>query len=197
MRAEWEIKQRIRGLLVLELNRRVQDASLRLPHKCVHNIRHPLDVRRVVNGEPNPQYNHISQGNPTLGLCFYGSESLEDWPGNTCDEPIDAQRCPYFTPRVSKADLISQFREDLKDATWIQSNLPEVAGLLWVLELAKSPELPWWKRLWFRFLRIRVEPISSIRYLESLVREDQEEAEAAEVYGSVPSDSVGQLQDIF
>lgn len=198
MRHEREIKERLRGLLVLELNRRILEASKRLPHKCSYNVAHPLDVRRVVNGEPNPHYNHIVPGGQTLGLCFYGAEDLKSWPGNVCDEPIDAKRCPYFLPQVSKEDIINQFREDLRDAFWVQENLPEVAGLLWVLGLAETPKIPWWKRLWFRFLRIRVEPISSVTDLQSLIRtDDQEEAELDELYGTEPPDSVRQLQDVL
>lgn len=177
MRQEREIKERVRGLLVNELNRRVRESTLRLPYKCTYNVVHPLDVRKTVGGEPNPNYNHIRPrlGNQALGLCFYGAENLEEWPGNVCDEPIDAKRCPYFTPMVSKEDILAKFREDLGDASWLQENLPEVAGLLWVLELADPPRLPWWKKWWFRFLRIRVEPISSVYDLQSLIREDDPE----------------------
>jgi hypothetical protein len=120
-------------------------------------VAHPLDSRKTVDGEPNPQYNRIVPGAKNLGLCFYGSKEL--WTGNICDEPLDAKRCPYFTPVEDKDSVLRGFREDLRDASWVQENLPEVAGLLWVLEMAELPRLPWWKRVWCWFLRIQVEPI--------------------------------------
>ena len=162
MRLESEIKQRIRGLLVLELNRRVREASLRCPAKCSYNAAHPLDFRKTVNGESNPLYNHISIGDQTLGLCMYGSEDPKSWSGNICDEPIDAKRCLHFTPRVDKKALLIQFQTDLRNADWVQNNLPGMAELLWVLEMADLPKLPLWKRVWFWLLRVRVEPIGLI-----------------------------------
>jgi hypothetical protein len=94
---------------------------------------------------------------------MYGSGDPESWPGNICDEPIDAKRCPYFTPRVDKKAILIQFREDLKNADWVQNNLPGVAELLWVLEMAELPRIPLWKRVWFWILKVRVEPIASVR----------------------------------
>jgi len=168
VRKENKIKQRIRGLLVVELDRRVQEATRRIPNRCSYNVSHPLDVRKTVNGEHNPQYNHILSGGQTLGLCLYGAKDPSSWQGTICDEPIDAQRCPYFTPTVNKEGILKQFRDDLQDAEWVRKNLPGVSELLWVLEMTELPKLPIWTRVWYWFLRIRVEPVVSVNRLHEL-----------------------------
>ena len=164
MRDAEAIEARIRFLLVQELNERVLIVGRRLPHLCVHNHRQPLDVRKTVEGEHNEDYNRITRGpsrpvTKTIGLCMLGAENPEAWPGNICEDPVDAQRCPYFQARVDKKKLWSDFAEQIRDPEWLQTNMPEVYGLLWSLDVAALPQVPWWKRLWFRILRIRVEPL--------------------------------------
>lgn len=162
MRSEEEVQDRIRYLLTQELDRRVADAQARLPHKCRHNYRHPLDVRRNVMGEPNDQYNRITDARhlPMLGLCMLGAEDPTEWQGNICEDPIDAQRCPFFNPIDTKESLSLEFQQQIKDLDWLTANMPEVAGLLWALGSTVLPQLPWWKLLWFRFLRIRPDPLA-------------------------------------
>lgn len=163
-----EIRDRVVTLLEAELDRRVQEASQRLPHLCTHNHRQPLDSRRSVEGESNPHFNRVSSGSENgralpvlqqIGLCMLGVETPEEWAGTICDEPIDAKRCPYFTPLRSKEELLAEFTTDLQDKVWVESNLPEVATLLWVLDSMQVPRISWWKRLWFRAMRIKVEPV--------------------------------------
>jgi hypothetical protein len=164
MKATSEIESRIRYLLVQELNARVQLAERRLPHLCTHNHRQPLDVRKTVEGEHNEDYNRITRGSSlpvaqTIGLCMLGAESPSDWPGNICEDPIDAQRCPYFNPRFNKQALWTSFAGQIRDPEWLQVNMAEVYGLLWSLNAAELPKMPAWKRFWYRLLRIRVEPL--------------------------------------
>lgn len=90
-----------------------------------------------------------------------GSDDPETWGGTICEDPVDAQRCPYFTSKTSKADILSTLREETLDLEWLRNNLPEVYGLLWALEDA-VPQIPWWKVLWFRLLRVRTEPVQSV-----------------------------------
>lgn len=162
MRSASEIQGRVRYLLSKELDRRVQLVFQRLPHQCTHNYRHPMDVRKRVDGEPNEDYNRISL--PTvqqsLGLCTLGMEDAEQWNGTICEDPIDAQRCPYYTPKVTKEDLRRDFEVQTHDPKWLQENLPEIHGLLWAL--SQSVSLPWWKRIWFWFLRIRTDPMKQL-----------------------------------
>jgi hypothetical protein len=163
MRTDEELRGRTRYLLSVELDRRVQLASKRLPHQCTHNYRHPVDVRKRVDGEPNSNYNRISLTvvqDQSIGLCTLGKDNPEEWNGTICEDPVDAQRCPYFQSKVTKEDLSREFQEQVEDMGWLERNLPEVYGLLWAL--SEPVKLPWWKRLWFWALRIRTEPLKNV-----------------------------------
>jgi hypothetical protein len=163
MKTAREIKNRIRQLLVEELDRRLQEAQARLPVNCVFNHRQPLDVRKQVEGEPNPNYNRISTTtDQTLGLCMYGSENREEWPGTICEDVLDAQRCPLFKAKVDKDQIWSQLQTDLAREGWAKRNLPEVAALMWALGSTVLPAIPWWKRLWFWLIRFEPEPLRPI-----------------------------------
>lgn len=168
MRTAEEIEDRIRGLLVEELDRRVAIATKRLPHLCTHNHRHALDTRKTIEDVPNENYNRITRegrrGLPVLqsmGLCMLGAEDVENWFGTICEDPIDAQRCPVFHAKASKDDLWAEFSTQVRDDAWLQEHMPEVHVLHWVLNSVEPiVQVPWWKRLWFRLLRIRVtEPL--------------------------------------
>ena len=161
MRSETDVQDRIRYLLTQEINRRMEEASARLPHLCKHNYRHPLDVRKEIATELNPHYNRVSAKNlPVIGLCMLGSESPETWAGNICEDPIDAKRCPVFASLKSKESVQAEFYEQLRDLDWVSRDLPEVYGLLWALGSPTMPKLPWWKRILFRILQIHPEPLS-------------------------------------
>jgi len=163
MRSDDQIECRIRKLLVEELDRRVAEASQRLPLLCVHNHRQPLDERREVYGEVNG-YNRITDGNgegviQTLGLCMLGASRPEEWRGTICEDDLDAKRCPYFTPIKTKKVIWDEFQRDVRDGPWLAAHLPAVSELSWTLNHGRMPQLPWWKRLWHRwFLRIVVVP---------------------------------------
>ena len=162
-----EIQSRIHTLLLAELDRRVAEASQRLPNRCQNNHRQALDSRKEVAGEANDGYNRADRRHlpvvQTIGLCMLGADDPTEWQGDICDEPADAQRCPHFTPTRTKDDVLEEFRREVEDEGWLTANLPAVAALLWVVdEAAPNYHLPWWKRLWFRFLRLRTEPVRSV-----------------------------------
>lgn len=159
MKTSSDIRDRARYLLTEELDRRVVFARKRLPGHCTHNYRHPIDVRKRVDGEPNENFNRISLPviQQSIGLCTLGMDKPEEWNGTICEDPIDAQRCPYFTTKVSKEDIQRDFNVEVNDLDWLRVNLPEVYGLLWVL--GESVKLPFWKHILFWFLRIRVESL--------------------------------------
>jgi len=169
VRSESEIRKRVRALLVKELDQRVELATKRLPHLCVHNHRHNLDARKTVDGEPNEMYNRIAvddEGTPvdrTLGLCMVDALTPEDWRGDICEDPIDAQRCPLFEPVTSKDDILVDFEIQLSTPGGLEKRLPAAAELLWVIEETRVPSLPWWKQLWYWLLRIRIEPPAVVK----------------------------------
>jgi hypothetical protein len=157
VKSEAEVRSRLATLLTEEVTARVESLAERLPHKCTHNYRHPLDSRKQVNGEPNEHYNRVSyeRGLPvlqTVGLCMLGSEQPEEWPGLVCDEPIDAKKCPYFTPKASREEVLKEVTTQVQDGAWVEKNLPEAHALMWALEDITLPKLPWWGRFltWLR-----------------------------------------------
>jgi hypothetical protein len=176
MKRKSEVVKRVKTLLCQELDRRVWEARHRIPSRCVYNQQQELDDQPRVDGIPNPGYNRIDRtGLPvvqTMGFCVKGAEDPTSWTGTICEDAADADRCPWFTPRQSKEDLLAEFTEQLRNKDWIQKHLPAVYELLWVLGTEPSNyHLPWWKRLWFRFLEIRVEPIRETGDLSLLLGE--------------------------
>lgn len=164
MRTDKEIQTRLRELVAMELDRRVEEACARLPHHCRHNHRQPLDVRKSVAGDPNPDYNRLEgKGLPVIGLCLLGADDPTQWKGTICEDPIDAQRCPYYDPTVTKLAVEQEFYACLKDQEWLRSNIPEAHALLWVLDRqVRAEDLPWWKRIWFRLL-VKIRPNPRLR----------------------------------
>lgn len=164
MKTVAEVQDRIRWLLSKELQHRVDEARLRLPRLCKHNRQQVLDPREVVDGDPNPLYNRVTSSPhlpvvQTIGLCMYGAESPTTWPGDICEDPIDAQRCGIFEPLQTKEQLYSTFQHDVSDIEWLEQHLPAVYELVWVLDTITLASVPWWTRLWWRFLQIRPEPV--------------------------------------
>lgn len=165
MKTKSEVEARIRELVCSELDRRVAEASERLPTRCVNNYRHPLDTRKQLEGEPSPEYNRITdkQGLPviqTIGFCLLNCGDPENWEGTICEEPIDAKRCPDFKPMKTKADILPDLARDLKDGDWVQGNLPELFALLWVLGAVQELRVPLWKRVWLYLTRVRLESVT-------------------------------------
>ena len=161
MKTQTEIEDRIRFLLTEALDRKVVEASSRLPRLCRHNHQHPLDTRRQVHGEPNAGYNRITVGEgdtvvQTIGLCLLGSNDPETWGGTICEDDIDAQKCSLFEPVMDKETVWRDFSAILNDPDRLRNEFPEIYGLVWALEsfVGLTYRLPWWKRLWFRLWRV-------------------------------------------
>ena len=170
MKSKDEVRARVRGMIAQELDRRIKEAEQRLPRRCVHNHRQPLDERREVMGEANAYFNRIAYdgGEPvdqTLGLCMLNAGDPEGWEGNICEDPIDAKRCPFFEPVQSKQAILEHFKTQLQTGMWLEDNMPDVAALLWVLgdDDTIVREVPWWKRLLYWFVRVRIEPVVKVR----------------------------------
>lgn len=162
MKTPDEIRDRIRGHLARELERRLEETQKRLPHLCTHNHRQPTDSRKQVDGVANPTYNRILPQADTLGLCMLGAESPEEWKGAICEDPIDAQRCPYFNPVKSREEVSKEFLSQLQDPEWVVAELPHVAELLWVLDAVQAPKIPFWKQWFLRLRRLSLEPVRPV-----------------------------------
>lgn len=163
MKSEAEIRTRLQELFLREFDRRVGESRTRLPWLCTHNHQQPLDNRKMVEGERNDSYNRITTPRRlpvarTIGLCMLGAQSPEEWPGDICDEPIDAMKCPYFTPKRSKNDILSEFADQVNDPAWVEAHMPEAHGLIWALEGFGATTLPWWKRAWFWLTSVEPAP---------------------------------------
>jgi hypothetical protein len=163
MKGESEIECLVRSLISKELDHRVAEASERLPHLCINNYRHPLDQRKHIEGESNENYNRITdaKGLPvlqTIGLCLLDSDNPSEWGGTICEEPIDAKKCPYFTPARNKNLILPDLEKNLQDPEWVQGNMPDLFILLWVLDKTEV-KVSWWRKLLFRFKVIKVEPV--------------------------------------
>lgn len=164
MKSESEIRSRLNALVLQELDRRVQEATTRLPWLCTHNHQQLLDNRKSVEGVPNENYNRIVPRShlpvaQTIGLCMLGASNPEEWPGDICDEPIDALRCPYFNPKRTKQDILAEYQQQMNDLKWVEVHMPEAFGLMWALEAMAQTSLPWWKRVWFWFVPMKPEPV--------------------------------------
>lgn len=145
MKTEAEVSARVRDLLVLVLSERIDAAEKRLPGNCKFNHRHPIDERRNVDGDPNPDYNQIkpaARRGRTIGLCMYGAENPTEWPGTICEDSADAAGCPWFTPRQTRDEIVAEFQQHIKDPLWLDENLPKVHTLRWVLDDNQEPTVP-------------------------------------------------------
>lgn len=165
MKTRRQIQNRVTEIISQEWSFRLAKAESRIPCNCRYNHRQPLDVRKKIEGTPNPNYNRITQSkrrtlhvDQTLGLCMRGSESVESWSGDICEDPIDAQRCSIFIPIESKDSVAVSLKRDLGDPDWISENIPELYTLLWVLDVLKPLTIPWWLRLLYWFKRFKQEP---------------------------------------
>lgn len=157
MKSSNEIRNRAKKIVEGELDRRLRFACKRLPVLCVHNHRQPLDFRKTVEGDPNLSYN--THSGPTLGLCMLGASDGE-WPGNICEDPSDAQTCPSFLATSTKAQILSQFREDLSNPSWIEAHMPSLHELLWVLDNVTPLNPGLLFRILFYFRVVSPEPLS-------------------------------------
>jgi hypothetical protein len=204
MKSANEVEVRVRELLGAELKRRL--SRERLPCLCVHNHQQPLDYRKSVYGEVNHHYNRISREEETpdgarvtlpvvqkIGLCMLGSESVDSWQGTICDEPIDAQRCPYFEFKEARSQVYEGFVSDVSDPAYVEASLPAVHSLLWVL--GQSLHLKAGASVWEKVRRLFSRPpvgqsVSVAVYLPTLDGwTDQDSAGAGTPHGTASSTS--------
>lgn len=173
MKGEDEILARAQELVSAEVDRRF--LVRRLPVLCMHNHRQPLDTRPTVNGEENDNFNTVSRDGPTIGLCMLGAQKDKDghwvvsdadqedgkWNGTVCEDPIDAQRCPYFDTGRSREQVIEDLKKDISNIEWVNEHMPELAALLWALDTTALPRIPWLQRVLLPFRKVTLEPLQA------------------------------------
>ena len=138
MKSEGKLKQKLKQVRFRHLKKRIEISLKQVPHNCVHNEKHV-----VLNSEdPNP-----------VGLCMYNSDTPEEWGGVICDGEIrgcleQAQGCPFFVARKSKAAVTEEFQELMDgDVGVLASEYPDIAALQWALDDEQPFQLTWWQRV--------------------------------------------------
>ena len=139
-----------------DIERRIRDRQLEL-------IR--ISLRKKLRRSPdNCSHNHTHQipnTEDTIRLCMYGSEDIENWPGDICDRDETAQACKVFSCKYEKQEVIEDENAKLSDNAYIKNAHPDIAALLWVLtsdskwkDLDGEPDphpyaedLSWWQKV--------------------------------------------------
>ena len=161
MRSRDEVVDEAQRLISEEFSRRVNEAGLRLPWKCRHNYKHPLDPRKTDEfGDPNPNFNKIKlpiypvkedeYPNHMIGLCLHGYNGKVDdnwrW-DRVCEEASVSRSCPDFTSIESRESVLDKFVAELNDPAWVAMAMPRLAAIMWVLESMPPIRPTWWQRL--------------------------------------------------
>jgi hypothetical protein len=153
VKTENEIRKLAEDLLRRDLSDRLAQSSRVLPCNCKYNHKHPLDTRKKVLGCGNSKYNTMDDLTRTIGLCMYGAEDPETWPGTICEDDVDAQRCPTFSPLKPSQEVTQEFKSLVQDLDWLEVNIPKVWALYWTIEQRTpisipSPPAGVWQRTW-------------------------------------------------
>lgn len=149
MRKKSQIKKKLRDAKQKYLTKRYREKLSQCPKNCVYNYRHKTEDE---NGEE-----------VQIGLCMYGSDNPEEWPGMICDDVETAEQCPYFTCKNDKESIRVDFEEELQDDVVVAHHYKDIAALQWVLgEKVYSWDLVWYQRfhVWLLFQMFRLSRFS-------------------------------------
>lgn len=143
MRKEAEIRKKMRQVKHRYLVREYKDKLARKSTNCIYYYEH---------GETDPETGRAV----TVGLCLYGAQNPEEWPGDLCG---GAKGCPYFETEETKEEIKQRFEESLENEVTVAQHYKDIAALQWVLgEKVYSWDLVWYQRLylWFIFMLYKV-----------------------------------------
>jgi len=125
MRQESAARQQLKQVTFRHLKKLFRENFKREPSRC--------------------RYNGFVKGlTYQIGVCLYDADEPRDWAGMICDKHeggIDiAKNCDWFEGKSSKEDVRAQFHEFLQnsDLPEIAQEYPDIAALMWVLELTGS-----------------------------------------------------------
>lgn len=140
IRTKSQVKKKLRDAKHKYLTKRYRDKLTQCPSNCTFNYRHT-----TVDEESGKEVE--------IGLCMYGAENPEEWPGMICDDVQTAEQCPYFSCRHDKESIRKEFDEELQDDFKVAHHYKDIAALQWVLkEKVYSWDLAWYQRLWIMML---------------------------------------------
>ena len=130
MRAEGQIKQQLKQVTYRHLQKRLRENFRQRPDTCGHNVEVMLD----------------GSTGASVGLC--GVMSVEGVRRNVpCDARIAgcsemARECPLFIPLQTRDEVKSEFYAIIQsgDRGVIASHFPDVAAMLWVLDVDPPTE---------------------------------------------------------
>lgn len=140
MRDEKHVRKKLLELKQKHLRRKLHKHLQPLPENCKHNQTHVGT-------------NKEEDGQEEVGLCMLGHENIEEWPGNICEAPEKAEKCPFFNPKRSKEELIEEFKEEMKDPEVLAYEYPDIAALQWVLENEVGLQ---WSDRWVNRLKVHL-----------------------------------------
>lgn len=165
MKTRDEIDRRLEKLRSRYLRQHVSASQTRRPCNCVHNHEHVPTApprRSHTSSDIAPRKTTtlvvLRETQTSIRLCMYGSEDIQNWPGDVCDTDDTARACPYFRPRVSQDAAVEEFRGLLADDKHVLQTYPDVAALQWVLD-SRVHDVPqpwhervrtWWSKLFAR-----------------------------------------------
>lgn len=126
MKTEGQVKHKLAQVKYRHLKREIRGGLSKKSGNCHFNGRVDLP------------------GREGIGICLYRAGDPSQWLGGTCDETVDdrAAQCPYFSGKHTKEQIKDDFNTFMEssDRAHIAERYPDMAALLWVLDL-ENPEL--------------------------------------------------------
>lgn len=123
MKREGKVEEKLRDLRYEHLKSKMEENLTPVPENCKHNYQYTAEDD---DGEE-----------VTVGLCMLGSDNPQEWPGNVCDAPQTAEKCPFFEPKKSEEELKEEFRDEID-----RGEYPDLTALQWVLD-RELTEMDW------------------------------------------------------
>jgi hypothetical protein len=108
-----------------------------LPQNCVHNHKHTPEIVEQDETDLSPT---VKEGDD-IRLCMLGSDNPEEWPGNICQDPLTAKRCPFFENKHNHQDALREYKERIADPKVLAHEYKDIAALKWTLESDPPVEL--------------------------------------------------------
>lgn len=197
MKTQDEILKRLRKLRVRYLRLYAKESQSRCPSNCKWNHTVSVPVAKssisgstsVVSGpgfERPVASSHstsivvLSESDPFVHVCIYGSENPSLWNGELCYTTEKASSCSWFKPVIQLADIENEFCSLLSDDNYVVNNYPDIAALQWVIsDRIYRHKLRFFERVIlfiFRF-RTRIKPVLKLSEISELEHDSNNTSE--------------------